>query len=79
MRGQLVVCREFNGVLIERTVWEDTESLVFIHTEDQFEAHTGRKPYLEPVGFPVNDVFIPAEAGDWERLLPYRTHSLAST
>ena len=39
-------------------VWEDSKALVFVHTEDQFKAHEDGLPHTEPVGFPVEGVFL---------------------
>jgi hypothetical protein len=76
MRGQVVVCRDFMGVPLVRKVWEEGKSLVFIHTDDQFEAHAKGLPFLEPVGFPLKDVFFHAPAivdsrDRWSLLRPY--------
>ncbi len=70
MRGQNVVCKEFNGGMIEALAWEDSGALIFIHTEAQFKAHLAGLPHLEPVGFPVEDVFIKDETSGEVR--PYR-------
>jgi hypothetical protein len=69
MRGQTVLCKEFNGSIIERLVWEDSGSLILIHTEDQFKAHCAGLPHLEPVGFPFQDVFVRRGA---DELRPYK-------
>lgn len=76
MRGQVVVCRNFMGDALVRLVWEDSMELVFIHSEDQYEAHSKGHPFLEPVGFPREDVFL--ASGDavqasepWQKLIPY--------
>ena len=74
MRGQIVVCKEFNGSMIDALVWEDSGSLIFIHTEVQFKAHLAGLPHLEPVGFPVDDVFIRKSTTDNSGILePYST------
>ena len=75
MRGEVVVCIDFMGDMLTRLVWEDSEALVFVHTEDQFVAHEKGLPCLEPVGFPLKDVFIKNEMGD---LLPYAALSRRS-
>ena len=76
MSGQLVICKDFTGNALVRRVWVDSGTLVFIHTEEQFEAHKKGLPHLEPVGFPVRDVFmhnpVALEAPDpWKLLQPY--------
>lgn len=58
-------------------MWEESAALIFVHTEDQFKAHERGVPHLEPVGFPVEDVFrweSSNEGGNvaWEDLEPYR-------
>ena len=69
MRGQIVVCNDFIGDELIRVVWEDSEALVFVHTDDQFEAHIKGLPCLEPVGFPIQDVFTRQDGTDG--LVPY--------
>jgi hypothetical protein len=68
MRGDVVVCKDFMGELLELVIWEDLHQIVLVHTPDQFSAHTAGNPHLEPVGFPVEDVFKRMEAGG---LVPY--------
>jgi hypothetical protein len=76
MLGQIVVCKDFMGKPLVRKVWEDSEALIFIHTEDQFQAHELGLPHLETVGFPVSDVFIHEDRDLtaerlWDELKPY--------
>jgi hypothetical protein len=76
MRGQIVVCKDVIGSPLVRMVWEDSDALVFVHTEDQFKARQVGLPHLEAVGFPVEVVFrydsAALEASEpWELLLPY--------
>jgi hypothetical protein len=76
MRGQTVVCKDFIGEPLVRIAWEDSEALVFVHTEDQFCAHESGFQHLAPVGFPIDDVFIydrdAVQAPDpWPKLKPY--------
>lgn len=66
---EVVVCKDFIWNQLQRVVWEDTETLILIHTEDKFFAHYAGFPYLEPVGFPIQDVFK-RENGSG-RLVPY--------
>jgi hypothetical protein len=71
MRGQIVVCKDFRGDLLEMVLWEDSGGLIFVHSLDQFSAHTAGNPHLEPVGFPVEDVFKKNEAsGELEPYCP---------
>jgi hypothetical protein len=76
VRGQTVLCKEFNGCLIERLIWEDSGALILIHTDDQFRAHFAGLPHLEPVGFPVEDVFV-RDIGDGLR--PYKEENCPVT
>lgn len=69
MDMEIVVCKDFMGNELERIVWEATETLVFIHTREQFSAHKTGLPHLEPVGFPVQDVF--KREGGSGKLVPY--------
>lgn len=62
MRCQVVLCKEFTGVLIVRVVWDAIDGLVLIHNNEQFSKRMSGKPYLDPVGFPVGDVFKYDEA-----------------
>jgi len=76
MRGQTVVCKDFTGNLLVRTVWENSAGFVFIHTDEQFSAHQNNFPHLAPVGFPIEDVFLhdsrALESRDpWKALIPY--------
>lgn len=76
MRGQIVVCKDFISDELIRLVWEDSEALIFVHTEDQFKAHEDGLPHLEPVGFPIEDVFMRDDGtGD---LVPYALSRLQS-
>jgi len=58
MRGDIVVCKDFRGEFLEMVLWEDAGRTVFVHTKDQFSAHSAGSPHLEPVGFPIEDVFV---------------------
>jgi hypothetical protein len=69
MRGDIVVCKDFVGKLLDRLLWEDAGRIIFIHTADQFAAHTAGRPHLEPVGFPEEDVF--SRKGESGELEPY--------
>jgi len=77
MRGQLIVCKDFTGSALVRLVWEDSKELVFAHSDDQFTAHQRGVPHLDPVGFPIGDVFLyDGEAvqtpNPWPKLTPYQ-------
>ena len=81
MRGEVVVCKQFNGFHIVRVVWDVSVRLIFIHDEEQFSRRMKGEIYLDPVGFPADDVFIYDEAllaecqqkgeDPWSKLTPY--------
>lgn len=52
-------------------MWTDSTSLVFVHTNEQLEAHEIGISYLEPVGFPIEDVYVRHSSGE---LQPYADH-----
>lgn len=77
MRGQTVVCKDFMGTPLVRVLWEESGDLIFIHTEDQFQARRNGLPCLDAVGFSTDDVFEYNEAAlqatdPWGELTPYR-------
>jgi hypothetical protein len=58
IKGQVVVCKDVIGLPIVRVVWDSNDSLVFIHTREQFDLRMSGEAHLEPVGFPKEDVFV---------------------
>ena len=82
MRGQDVVVKEFNGNNLVRVEWEACDGLIFIHNREQFEKRMSGKSLLEPVGFPVEDVFLYDQSvlekaerdgiSPWILLIPYK-------
>ena len=76
MRRQVVVYKYFIGDMNSLIVWEDSEALIFVHTADQYKAHEDGLPHLEPVGFPVQDVFMRND-GDVRR--PYKPENCPVT
>jgi|GEM_PF-4750888 len=58
MKGQLVVAKEFNGDLIIRRLWEISTSSVFIHSEEEWVKRMNGEKSLDPVPFPLGDVFV---------------------
>jgi hypothetical protein len=68
MRGDVIVCKDFMGKFLEMRIWEDLGQIVFVHNSGQFSAHMSGNPHLEPVGFPVEDVFKRDGSG---KLIPY--------
>src|SRR5262249_9911310 len=80
MRGQLVVIRDVNGCALVRRVWEFSPLGVYIMSEDQWKLRTSGGKSLEPVGFPIGDVFMYDDAAkgelasgglDWSALTPF--------
>ncbi len=57
-QGQIVVCRDFRSEPLVRRVWNETQEKVYIHDEHNYEMHLRGNDFLEPVGFPVEDVFV---------------------
>jgi hypothetical protein len=57
MRGQIVVCKDVIGTPLVRVVWDSSERLIFVHTQDQFDRRMSGEDFLDPVGFPIEDVF----------------------
>lgn len=57
MRGDLAVVKDVSGCALVRRVWDRTASAVFIHSEDEWQKRIRGERSLDPVGFPVEDVF----------------------
>jgi hypothetical protein len=77
MKGQLVVIRDVSGSLLVRRIWESCATGVFIHSEEEWRKRMEGKQSLDPVGFPICDVFqyddsakeqIGSSAPDWSKL-----------
>jgi hypothetical protein len=66
-RCQIVVCKDFIVNSLERIVWEDSSGLILVHSKDQYDASLTGHPHLEPVGFPIDDVFLVKSGGGWPR------------
>jgi len=81
MKGQIVVCKDFTGTHLVRVAWDSNETLIFIHTRDQFDRRIAGEKFLPPVGFPRKDVFhydekVIAECHElgkepWDKLTAY--------
>ena len=87
MRGQLVVVKDVNDLLLVRRVWDWSENGVYIHSEEEWHKRTAGEKSLEPVGFPIGDVFVyDAKAQEElaspnpasERLTPFSGASIAA-
>jgi hypothetical protein len=72
MRGQLVVIKEFNGNLLVGRLWEISTYTAFIHSEEEWNKRMSGEKSLDPVGFPIEDVFIYDDyaKGELERTIP---------
>jgi hypothetical protein len=57
MRGQIVVVKDVNESLLIRRVWDCSGKCVYIHSEEEWDKRIRGEKSLEPVGFPVEDVF----------------------
>lgn len=76
MRGDQVIVRAFGGQPLVRRVWSAKNGLVYIAEEKEYRKREAGQGALEPIGFPVADVFVydesfPASGGDWRRLKRY--------
>jgi hypothetical protein len=57
MKGQLVVVKDVNGVPLVRRLWDCSASGAYILSEEEWEKKMSGQQSLDPVGFPMNDVF----------------------
>ena len=81
MRGQPVVCKDVSGTPIVRVEWESQNGLIFIHDQKQFEKRLSGESHLEPVGFPIEHVYLYDKVAldqaerdgipPWSLLVPY--------
>ncbi len=60
-QGQMVICRDCDGLPLARRIWEESDDYVYIHDEVNFQKHAHGTEALAPVGFPVQDVFVFSE------------------
>jgi hypothetical protein len=58
MRGKLVVVKDFAGDALVRRVWDCSFSCVYILDDEQWRIRIIGGKSLEPVGFPIADVFL---------------------
>jgi hypothetical protein len=61
MRGDIIVVKDVSGNLLNRGVWEVTERGVYVHSEEEWNRRIRGEKYLDPVGFPSEDVYSPDE------------------
>src|ERR1700716_1259814 len=76
IRGDMVIVRGFDGVALVRRVWAVKNGLIYISEENEFRKREAGREALEPIGFPVADVFaynesFPEKGGDWRKLRRY--------
>jgi hypothetical protein len=80
MRGQLVVVKDVDGALLIRRAWDCSEKGIYIHSEEEWKKRMNGEKSLEPVGFPVEDVFryddkakteLASPSPSWEKLTPF--------
>jgi hypothetical protein len=82
--GDLVILRSYGGMPLVRRVWSWDSVAVYITNDEQFERLIDGKSAIQPVGFPLEDVFaydegVAAsidslfESGrmDWKKLRPW--------
>jgi hypothetical protein len=58
MKGQIVVVKEFNGNLLVRRLWEISTTCAFIHSDEEWRKRMNGEKSLDPVGFPIEDVYV---------------------
>jgi hypothetical protein len=71
-----VIVRSFDGAALVRRVWAVKNGLIYISEENEFRKREAGREALEPIGFPVADVFaydeaFPEKGGDWRKLRRY--------
>src|ERR1700716_335863 len=76
IRGDMVIVRGFCGAALVRRVWAVKNGLIYISEENEFRKREAGREALEPIGFPMADVFaynesFPKEGGDWRELRRY--------
>jgi hypothetical protein len=80
MKGELVVVKDVNGSPLVRRVWDCSENGVYIHSEEEWQKRINGEKSLEPVGFPIEDVFqydakakaeLASQKPSWEKLTPF--------
>jgi len=79
--GTFVVVRAFGDEALVRRLWSENDSVVWIYDDEQFVRRTEGKPTCEPMGFPIEDVYVFNPQKDsltalhepnwWEKLRPW--------
>jgi len=77
MRGEKVIARGFDGVAVVLRVWDVGDGVAYLATDTEFEKREAGRTALEPVGFPLADVFtyekgFAGSGRDWQRLKRWR-------
>lgn len=57
MRGETVIVRAYGNEPLLRKVWDADNEVVFICSDENFDALTAGRPALNPVGFHRQNVF----------------------
>lgn len=83
MRGDMVIVRAFRGMPLVRRIWEEVEHGVYITDDTTLESLMAGERWIQPVGFPREDVFkydsdlakdmetlYKAGKWDWTKLVP---------
>lgn len=84
MRGEKVIARAFGDVPVILRVWETGRGVVYLASDAEFEKRQAGKKALEPIGFPVADVFAYDESfltttiRNWKALKRWRPMKLAT-
>lgn len=85
MNGQLVVVKDFSGKALVRVVSEIHNNGVYIHSKEEWDKKVRGESALDPVGFPIGDVFLYDNAAkaelekhpnnpQWENMTPIVRH-----
>ncbi len=57
MRGEIIIVRAYGDKPLIRRIWTIGKNVIYITNDEQFQLLTEGKKALEPIGFPVEDVF----------------------
>ena len=62
MRGERITVRLFDGTIVERVIWDETEDRVFVTSAANYEKLLRGQWEALPIGFPRKDTGLPANA-----------------
>ncbi len=84
-KGNLLFWKAFGGAPLVRKFWSESAKGVFILNDEEYEKRVRGHASLEPVGFPIEDVFSycvenkhllhntkSPELIPWGKMIPYR-------